>query len=348
MSATALQVATIVNGHDAKLATWDEVINGGETSIGAQLRRLMVQKTVFLRRPSGLGVAPRNMAYHCVAFSADFPAAAMGLASKGSTAAHRYDRKSTIDQTTEAYAERASFSLLNPEKGGFQRITYAMFFKFLTNAASIESKTDREAYLSSCGLNAGNTPLYTIPPPPTNCVTCVFAAFTRCVFATRMLLVDSFEFDKNGGYKCNFALARIPNLDWLHGNTHDCMHTSLLGPGGLEVGLMQYMFICNRKYYSRDELNEAVRRRYEWPRGALVPEFGKYIEEGATGGVPSSTGKVHYTASQVRHWLEHGTIIMEGLFERKVRAQLRARNARAMRVLCACYARATRSECLPP
>ena len=127
MSATALQVATLVNGHDARLCGWDEVLNGGTTSIGAQLCRLMVQHEVVLRLPSGMGTMKRKMAYHAVAFAADFPAAAMGLASKGSTAAHRYDRKSTIDQTHEAYQERQSFSLLHPEKGGFRRLTYEIF-----------------------------------------------------------------------------------------------------------------------------------------------------------------------------------------------------------------------------
>ena len=78
----------------------------------------------------------------------------------------------------------------------------------------------------------------------------------------------------------------------------------------LEIGLMMHMLICKHKYFTRPEINRA-RLDYDWPPGAGVPEFGKYVEEGATGGVPRPAGKVLFTAAQCRHWLEHGTIIMD-------------------------------------
>jgi hypothetical protein len=58
-------------------------------------------------------------------------------------------------------------------------------------------------------------------------------------------------------------------------------------------------------------------RRKIIPSAFMVPEFGKYIEEGATGNVPSPTGRVKFTASQSRHWLEYGTAVMESIFADK-------------------------------
>eukprot|EP00965_Chrysotila_dentata_P233731 6199755-Pleurochrysis_carterae.AAC.1 len=72
-----------------------------------------------------------------------------------------------------------------------------------------------------------------------------------------------------------------------------------------------------RKYYTRYEINTA-RLLYNWPPGHIVPEFGKYVEEGVTGNLPSSAGRLEFTASQSRHWIEHGTAIMERLLQRKV------------------------------
>eukprot|EP00965_Chrysotila_dentata_P174315 5754506-Pleurochrysis_carterae.AAC.1 len=52
----------------------------------------------------------------------------------------------------------------------------------------------------------------------------------------------------------------------------------------------------------------------------MIPELGKYVEEGVTGNLPSPTRRLKFTASQSRHWVEHGTVIMEGLLQRKVRS----------------------------
>eukprot|EP00965_Chrysotila_dentata_P060466 2004104-Pleurochrysis_carterae.AAC.2 len=62
------------------------------------------------------------------------------------------------------------------------------------------------------------------------------------------------------------------------------MHTSLQGTVPLEARLMQI-----RKYYTRLELN-AARLRYNWPAGHIVPEFGKYVEEGVIGNLPLANG----------------------------------------------------------
>eukprot|EP00965_Chrysotila_dentata_P009776 318650-Pleurochrysis_carterae.AAC.1 len=90
-----------------------------------------------------------------------------------------------------------------------------------------------------------------------------------------------YNFDGKGGVEDNFALSdtMIPNMDWIRGISQDAMHTSLQGTVPLEAGLMQYVFIRIRKYYTRYELN-AARLLYNWPAGHIVPEFGKYVEEG--------------------------------------------------------------------
>ena len=142
MSEKALQVVSIANEHDAKGAGMDEMLNGGTTSVGAQLRRLEALHPRLVRAPSG--VQTRNISFHAVVTAFDFPAAAMGLAAKGSTSAHRYDRKSTIDQRDASYDASEPFSLLHPKEGGFKRLTYAMFHRYLRNALQL-SKTDREA-----------------------------------------------------------------------------------------------------------------------------------------------------------------------------------------------------------
>ena len=49
-----------------------------------------------------------------------------------------------------------------------------------------------------------------------------------------------------------------------------------------------------------------------------VPDFGTYVEKGTRAGLPYTDGKLHFTASQSRHWTEHSVVILEKLFERKV------------------------------
>jgi hypothetical protein len=44
-----------------------------------------------------------------------------------------------------------------------------------------------------------------------------------------------------------------------------------------------------------------------------VPDFGSYIKEGREGGGPKFNGKVRFTASQTRYWIEYGTLVMEEL-----------------------------------
>jgi hypothetical protein len=287
MSTCTVQVASLLNDHDAKEVGMDEVINGLETSIGAQLAAFeKLSKPVQVRNREGTGVETRQMSIHGVLYAADFPAAASMLAAKGSTSAHRYDRKSTIDQRSERYGE--PFSLLDPkpasavddEDPAFRRLTHDEFREVLEKAARLRTAKQREVFLTDHGLNA-----------------------------------ESFIFDGRGNYKLHFALAKIRGLDWLNGNSTDYMHTSLQGTVPLESGLQQYMNIRVHKYYTRPELNTA--RRKIIPSAFMVPEFGKYIEEGATGNVPSPTGRVKFTASQSRHWLEYGTAVMESIFAEK-------------------------------
>ena len=315
----ALQVACIVSEHDAKTAGMDEVLNGGQTSIGAQLERLRVPTERMVRPVTGAGAVPRHMAWYAVAYAADFPAAAMALAAKGSTSAHRYDRKSTIDQRHPDYDSATPFSLLEKRRADgskqpFKRVTYATFDKWLTDAAKLTESTERAAFLTDKGLDAA-----------------------------------CFDFDGKGGYQSKFALSKIFGLDWLEGNSHDYMHTSLLGPVGVETYLLHFVFIRILKYYTRPELN-AYLRSYDWPPGHSVPEFGHYIEEGIIGTLPDPQGKIKFTASQSRHWLEHGTQVTEGLLAKKVRLRhvpLRPRyahtNAHVTRVHMQTNAHATRA-----
>eukprot|EP00965_Chrysotila_dentata_P067128 2221821-Pleurochrysis_carterae.AAC.1 len=65
-----------------------EVINGGTTSVGAQLRRLLNGTQINLRKQGGIGHAVRDVQFHCVLATADYPAAASCLPFKGSTSAH--------------------------------------------------------------------------------------------------------------------------------------------------------------------------------------------------------------------------------------------------------------------
>ena len=122
MSAPAIQVACIVNDHTAKEVSMNEIINGGTTSIGAQLRRLQHASSVSDPfRTSDTG--ERLMTVHAVLAAGDFPALASLLPSKGSVSAHLYDRKSTLDQTSDVYGK--PFSLLHPDgEGAFRSVRH--------------------------------------------------------------------------------------------------------------------------------------------------------------------------------------------------------------------------------
>ena len=284
LSAPALQVACIVNDHDAKIAGMNEVINGGETSLGVQLRRLQTpyaRPDPFLKSDTGM----REQRVHCVAVAGDFPAMAAMLPSKGSTSAHRYDRKSTLDQTSDLYDK--PFSLLHPQgEGAFRRLTYDDFRTCLDKAAQEHRVTYRRDILDKLGFDS-----------------------------------KSFIFPGDGTWELNFALAGIPLLDWLRANSHDVMHTSLQGTVPLEIGLSQFMFIVVRGYYTRLEINSMRLEEGALPPGVTLPEFGDYIEKGRGQGDqrrPQLNGRVKFSASQSRVWLEYGTGIMERLFEKKV------------------------------
>jgi len=293
MSDPAIQVATLVNDADAKLAGMYEVFNGGTTSIGAQLQRLQHLAEVNdpfrdrLKNPE----ARRLMSIHAIGVSGDFPALAALLPSKGSTSAHRYDRKSTLDQRSDRYGK--PFSLLQPTGvGAFRRLES----KDILDAVSRAAKETRVTYRHDILSNAG-------------------------------LVSEAIIFDADGSWKFNFALIMIPLMDWLRGNSTDNMHTSWQGTVPLEAGLLIYVFIRRRAYFTRAELNAEVLMYKGFPPGVRIPQFGKYLEEGVAGNLPSPTGRVKFTASQSRYWLEHGTSIMERLFKRNVRAQRAAQRA---------------------
>ena len=107
MSLLSIQVASLLYDHDAKVAGMVETINGGTTSVGAQLRERQHPVTVKMRKVSfeadgdghykmtiGKGREDRPFTVTCPLATGDFPAMASWLPTKGSTSAHRYDRLS--------------------------------------------------------------------------------------------------------------------------------------------------------------------------------------------------------------------------------------------------------------
>jgi hypothetical protein len=105
MSLLTIQVASLLYDHDAKVAGMVETINGGTTSVGAQLRERQHPVTVKMRKVSfeadgdghykmtiGKGREDRPFTVTCPLATGDFPAMASWLPTKGSTSAHRYDR----------------------------------------------------------------------------------------------------------------------------------------------------------------------------------------------------------------------------------------------------------------
>jgi hypothetical protein len=108
MRLLSIQVATLLYAHDAKLAGMVETINGGTTSVGAQLRKRQHPVTVKMRKVSfeadGCGHYKMNLGksgredrpftVHAPLATGDFPAMASWLPTKGLMSAHRYDRLS--------------------------------------------------------------------------------------------------------------------------------------------------------------------------------------------------------------------------------------------------------------
>eukprot|EP00965_Chrysotila_dentata_P197800 6178407-Pleurochrysis_carterae.AAC.2 len=79
MSIPAIQVATLTRDIDARAAGMVEVINGGTTSVGAQLRRPLTGTRINLRKQGGIGHAARDVQFHCVLATADYAAMASCL-----------------------------------------------------------------------------------------------------------------------------------------------------------------------------------------------------------------------------------------------------------------------------
>ena len=127
MTLPAVQVATLVNDSDCKAVGMTEIINGGTTSIGAQLRELQNPALFTVLSQDGRVHEDRFLSFHAVAATGDFPAMASLLPFKSSVAAHRFDRHSNVDQRSKHYQKANSF--LRPDTEGvphfFERRTYA-------------------------------------------------------------------------------------------------------------------------------------------------------------------------------------------------------------------------------
>lgn len=174
MSIPAIQMATLACDADAKLVAMDEIINGGTTSVGAQLRKFEKPcEPVDMINPSGK-VEKRAFSATCPLAAGDMPATSSVLAVKASTSAHRYDRMSTLDQRSPHYGEPNS--LWRPDTPGipsnFKRVTHEDVKKVLKQAAAQPSAKKREAMLTDIGRNG-----------------------------------SAYDVDDEGGYMPNFALA---------------------------------------------------------------------------------------------------------------------------------------------
>ena len=197
-----------------------------------------------------------------------------------------YDRLSDIDQRSPHYGKPNSF--LRPRTKGipshFQRKTHQQFNAAVAIAANIKDKKNRELSLTGVGLN-----------------------------------VSAFEFDDKGGYSFNFALAQkyIPFYDHIDGAPTDKMHTSYQGTAPQEGYLFIYYCIRIQEWFTRLELVKACQEA-DLPKGVSIPVLRKYVEEGIKGGMPKPSGKLKFTASQSRHWVEHSRQIFEAIFCEKV------------------------------
>ena len=127
MTLPAIQVATLANDQDCKMVGMREIINGGTTSIGAQLRRLELPgKQYLVRTKEGNAHELRQMCVHAVMATGDFPAMASLLPFKGSVSANLFDRHSNVDRRSKHYFKENSY--LRPATADvphyFQRRTY--------------------------------------------------------------------------------------------------------------------------------------------------------------------------------------------------------------------------------
>ena len=136
------QVVTLVNDADAKRVGMVEVINGGTTSFGAQMRAFQTPVPITIRSADGRSHETRGMSMHCVTVTGDYPAINSLLPSKCSVKAHCFDRHSTLDQE--------SASLLPPHN-----YSYYSSYYYDTTTSSI-----RHCYYYLC-----KAPLPPLPPP---------------------------------------------------------------------------------------------------------------------------------------------------------------------------------------
>ena len=154
-SPNAIQIATLVNEHDAKRSGMTAIMNDGESSVGAQLRVLQHSQPAVMRSPSG---APEThpLSVHCPVYTGDLPAVGSITPCKGSTSAHRYDKNSTLDQRSPHYLK--PFSLLRPRaaasnsRAAFRRLTLSDVSAAASKAAKARTKTEREEILTDNGL----------------------------------------------------------------------------------------------------------------------------------------------------------------------------------------------------
>jgi hypothetical protein len=307
------QPITFAYQSDLKAVGLKEVMHGGTSSVGAQIRRRHKPLELRLRDRSGLGYIKKPTSYHLLGATADFPAFGEGIPAKGGVQGYMPDRLSNLDTRSPNYGMPSS--LLRKEDASvpsyFERRTKAGVAAAVREAAHQRTIEDIKNVLNNNGL-----------------------------------CYDNYTFDRKGGYTDNFALSPdlFDGLDWTragerHARPHpvrhapctystpcalpgvtasqDLQHTSYLGPIPHHGYYTNYYFISCVGFFNRAELNEVL-AEYSGPPGFCVPKFGEYVEKGTKHTLPYTNGKLHFTSSQARHWTEHSRIIYEMLFARKV------------------------------
>ena len=190
MSVRTLQPVTFAYQSDVKAVGMVELLHGGVSSLGAQIRRRNEPKPLRLRDASGKNYVDKPTSYHLVAGTADYPAYAEGVPTKGGTQAYQYDRLSNIDTRSEHYGK--AHSLLRTNVPGipsyFKRRTSESVDEVVKRAACQRTIEDIKSVLDDNGL-----------------------------------CYHDFIFDRRGGYKDAYALSstKFRDYNWTRTGEHE-------------------------------------------------------------------------------------------------------------------------------
>ena len=159
-------------------------MHGGTSSVGAQIRRRRKPIKLRLRDESGHQYIDKPTSYHAFGATADYPAFGEGVPAKGGTQGYMCDRLSNLDSRSMHYGKPSSLLRKNDPSvpSYFERRTRAGVDEAVKEAAGQRTIEDIKNVLNNNGL-----------------------------------CYDNFIFDRNGGYKDNYALSSdlFDGLDWI-------------------------------------------------------------------------------------------------------------------------------------